>query len=277
MKTPEPILVTDLFPPVLDSLLEVLSGLSAEDWNKPTACALWAVKDVALHLLGGDVGILSRKHDGFAEKTMLSWEELVALINSLNETWVRATRRMSPQLLCDLLKHTGEQVCEYFNSLDLFAIGGPVDWAASDPAPVWLDLAREYTERWLHQQHIRDAVGNPGLKQPKFFAPVLDAFVRALPRTYRTVAANDGTCVGFVITGDSGGSWSLRRQNGAWNLYCQDPGDTEPADASIVIKQEVAWRLFTKGITKAEALAEATLSGDQSLAAKALETVSIIG
>ena len=277
MKTPEPILVTDLFPPVLDSLLEVLSGLTPDDWNKPTACALWSVKDVALHLLGGDVGILSRKRDGFADKSIMSWEELVALIISLIEAWVKATRRMSSPLLCDLLKHTGEQVCGYFKSLDPFAIGGAVDWAAPDPAPVWLDLAREYTERWLHQQHIRDAVGKPGLKQPRFFAPVLDAFVRALPRTYRNVAASDGTGVGFSITGDSGGSWSLLRQNGAWNLYCRVTGDTEPVDAAIIMNQEVAWRLFSKGITKAEALAEATLSGDQSLAAKALETVSIIG
>lgn len=274
MKTPEPILVTDLFPPILDSLLAVLSGLSDEDWNRPTACALWSVKDVASHLLGGDVGILSRKRDAFADNSIISWEELVALVNGLNETWVKTTRRMSPRLLCDLLKHTGEQVCDYFKSLDPFAIGGPVNWAAPDPAPVWLDLAREYTERWLHQQHIRDAIGKPGLREPKFFAPVLDAFVRALPRTYRTVAAKDGTRMALTITGDAGGSWFLLRENGAWNLYCDD---AKPADAAIVMDQDVAWRLFTKGITRTEALSKTTLLGDQSLAAKALETVSIIG
>jgi uncharacterized protein (TIGR03083 family) len=279
MKPPEPIIVTDLFRPVLDSLLDLLSGLSSDDWNKPTACARWSVKDIASHLLGGEIGILSRKRDAYAYSgnNSISWEELVALINSLNDTWVKAASRMSPRVLCELMKLTGEQVCDYFNSLDPYAIGGPVDWAASEPAPVWLDLAREYTERWHHQQQIRDAVGKPGLKEPRFFAPVLDAFVRALPRTYRTVAANDGTRVGLVITGDSGGKWSLLRQNGAWNLDCQDTFNAEPTDASIVMNQEVAWRLFTKGITKTEALAEATLSGDESLAAKALETVSIIG
>jgi uncharacterized protein (TIGR03083 family) len=277
MKTPEPILVADLFPHVLDSLLEVLSGLTAEDWTRPTACALWSVKDVALHLLGGDVGILSRKRDAFGDKSIMSWDDLVALINRLNETWVNATRRISPRLLCGLLKHTGEQVCDYFKSLDPFAIGGAVDWAAPDPAPVWLDLAREYTERWLHQQHIRDAVGKPGLKEPRYFAPVLDAFVRALPRTYRDSGAKDGTRVALTVTGEAGGSWLLLRENAAWNLYCRVTGDIEPVDAAIIMNQEVAWRLFTKGITKAEALAEATLSGDQSFAAKALETVSIIG
>ena len=52
MKPPEPIIVTDLFPEVLGSLVDLLSGLSAEDWNKPTACPRWSVKDIATHLLG---------------------------------------------------------------------------------------------------------------------------------------------------------------------------------------------------------------------------------
>lgn len=275
MKTPEPIIVTNLFPKVLDSLLELLSGLSAEDWNKPTACALWSVKDIATHLLGGHLGILSRKRDGYAYSgdPIQKWDELVALINNLNDIWVKAASRLSPRLLCDLLKLSGEQVCTYFNSLDPYAIGGPVSWAGPERAPVWLDLAREYTEWWHHQQQIRDAVGKPGLKQPRFFAPVLDAFVRALPHTYRNVDAKDGTLIALTISGDSGGRWLLRRETGAWQLYV---GGAQQVDAEVVIDQDVAWRLSTKGITKDEALRQATLGGDQSLGVKALEMVSVI-
>lgn len=275
MKTPEPIIVTDLFPEVLDSLLDLLSGLSAEDWDKSTACSRWSVRDIATHLLGGEVGILSRKRDGnrFSGDPIKQWDELVELINNLNDVWVKAASRLSPRLLCELLKITGEQVCDYFKSLDPYALGGPVDWAGPAPAPVWLDLAREYTERWHHQQQIRDAAGKPGLKEPKFFAPVLDAFVRALPRTYRNVEAIEGTLVALAISGNAGGRWVLSRENGVWSLYVDLP---KPADAEVVIDQDVAWRLFTKGITRAEALGKATLIGDQSLAAKSLEMVSVI-
>jgi uncharacterized protein (TIGR03083 family) len=275
MKPPEPIIVADLFRPTLDSLLELLSGLSADDWNKPTACARWSVKDIASHLLGGEVGILSRKRDGYAYSgnPFISWEELVALINSLNDTWVKASGRISTRMLCELLKLTGEQVCDYFHSLDPYAIGDPVDWASPEPAPVWLDLAREYTERWHHQQQIRDAVGKPGLKEPRFFAPVLDAFVRAMPLTYAEVDSEDATLIALTITGDSGGRWFLLRENGQWNLYIEAAA---PVDAEFVIDQDVAWRLFTKGISKDEALAMVTLIGDESLATKALDMVSVI-
>jgi uncharacterized protein (TIGR03083 family) len=275
MKTPEPILVAHLFPDVLSSLLELLSSLSAEDWKKPTSCSQWSVKDVAAHLLWVDASNLSRKRDSysFVGQPIAGWDQLVALINELNNTWVKATRRLSPRVLCDLLKLIGEHACDYFSSLDPFVLGEPVNWAGPQPAPVWLDLAREHTERWHHQQQIRDAVDKPGLKEPRFFAPVLDAFARALPHTYKDTDAADGVIVALTIAGDSGGRWLLKRENGAWQLYVDD---THRADAEAIIDQDVAWRLFSRGISKDQALAVSTITGDRGLASKALEMVSVI-
>ena len=275
MRPTEPIIVTPLFPEVLDSLLDLLSHLSPEDWDRSTVCPRWSVKDIATHLLGGKLGILSRKRDGYAYSgsPIKQWDELVTLVNNLNDIWVKAASRLSPRMLCDLLKLAGEQVCDYYNSLDPYAIGGPVDWAGPERAPVWLDLAREYTEWWHHQQQIRDAVGKPGLKEPRFFAPVADAFLRALPHTYRSVEARDGTLVAVTISGDSGGRWLLRREQGAWQLYVDG---SQAADAETTIDQETAWRLFTKGISRDEALGAATIAGDRVLASKTLEMVSVI-
>lgn len=274
MKEPGPIIVTELFPQILDELIRLLSSLSAEDWQKPTACPLWSVKDIALHLLGGDMSILSRKRDAYSTGGPINnWRELVALINDINATWVKATRGLSPRLLCDLLRFTGTQVCEYFKSLDPFAIEGAVEWASDKPAPVWLDLAREYTERWHHQQQIRDAVSKPGLKEPLYFAPVLDAFVRALPRTYRDVRANEGALVALTISGESGGRWFILRENDLWTLYLDVA--QEPA-AEVVVDEDLAWRLFTKGVAKEEARKRVKITGDASLALKALDTVSVI-
>jgi uncharacterized protein (TIGR03083 family) len=268
-------LVSDLFPKVLDGLQALLANLSSEDWEGPTACARWSVKDVALHLLGDEVSVLSRKRDAFAPSagSVRNWDELVALINELNERWVIAARRISPRLLCDLLGYVGAQSCAYFKSLDPHATGNPVSWAGPDPAPVWLDLAREYTERWLHQQHIRDAVGKPGFKEPRFFAPVIDAFVRALPYTFRTLESAEGTAVTLAIRGDAGGTWTLLRKRDRWVLYA---GGLAAADARVTIDQETAWRLFTRGIGLPEALARVILAGNEALGRKVLDTVSVI-
>jgi uncharacterized protein (TIGR03083 family) len=260
---------------VLDALLDVLASLAPADWELPTACAGWSVHDVALHLLGDDVGMLSSRRDGYRTggSSIAGWDELVALINDQNARWVQATRWISPQLLADLLRLTGEQVAAYFQSLDPYALGVSVDWAGPEPAPVWLDLAREYTERWHHQQHIRDAVEKPGLMGPRYLAPALDAFVRALPHTYRHVQAEEGALVGLTIAGESGGQWFLLRERGEWRLYVEA---TRPPQTEVVVDQDLAWRLFTKGISKDQALAKVTVKGDPLLGARMLEVVSII-
>ena len=274
MKDPQPIIVNHLFAGVLDSLVELLASLDSGQWSRPTSCSKWSVKDVALHLLGGEVGILSRQRDAhLIGPSVQSWDQLVALINDLNSLWVEATRRISPRLLCDLLKHTGEQSCEYFSSLDPFAIGGPVDWAGPERAPVWLDIAREYTERWHHQQQIRDAVARPGLKEPRFLAPVLDTFVRALPHTYRRVGAEEGTIVQLTITGESGGEWFIRREAKRWKLYV---GQSNSPSSEVTVDQEDAWRLFTRGLSSETASARIAISGDKDLARHAVGMVSVI-
>jgi uncharacterized protein (TIGR03083 family) len=275
MVRPKPILVAHLFPELLEGLLGLLSSLSAEEWAMPTACGSWSVKEVALHLLGVEVGNLSRRRDGFSPpaRAVGDRDALVNLVNRLNETWVDATRRISPRLLCDLLRFTGEQVCDYFQSLDPYRQGKPVSWAGPDPAPVWLDIAREYTERWHHQQHIRDAVGKPGFKEPVFFAPVLDAFVRGLPHAFREVDAADGTVVTLSISGESGGQWSLLREGGRWSLYLGTSGEPH---SQVIMEEDAAWRLFTKGLDREQGRARTTIRGEQTLGLNVLDMVSII-
>jgi uncharacterized protein (TIGR03083 family) len=65
----EVVVVTHLFAPERASLLELLSSLSAGQWQSATVCPGWSVKDVALHLLGGDIDLLSRRRDGAAQPT----------------------------------------------------------------------------------------------------------------------------------------------------------------------------------------------------------------
>ncbi len=275
LEKPEPVLVADLFREILDSLLALLRGLEPAEWERPTAAAGWTVKDVAAHLLGDDVGILSRRRDGYRKPSpsLDSWDELVAWLNARNEEWVRVNRRLSPPLLCDLLQLTGEQASAYFRSLAPVATGGAVSWAGPEPAPVWLDVAREFTERWHHQQHIRDAVGKPGLTEPRYLGPVLATFVHALPRTLTAVVAPEGTRVTLKIVGPAGGSWTVVREDERWVLY---HGAAPEPDAEVELPEDAAWRLFTKGLSSGNARSRAVLRGDEALGGKLLETISII-
>lgn len=280
MQPLKPIDVRPLFPGERTALLDLLGDLSVGEWAASTICPGWSVKEVALHLLGDDIGRLSGGRDSFPNPSfaarvedLAQWDGLLAAIDRQNATWVAATRRISPPLLIELLRFTGELTEAYFGQFDIEAIGRAVDWAGPEPAPIWLDVAREYTERWVHQQQIRDAVGRPGLKERRWFGPVLETFVHGLRRALRDAIAPSGTVVRLIVTGDAGGEWIALRSEEMWWLGSDPP---LAAAATVEIDQEIAWRLFTRGISKEEARWQATINGDAALADRVLDTVSII-
>ncbi len=272
----EPILTVDLFPPLSRELLALLRRLGPHDWARSTPCPGWSVKDVAAHLLGGSLSRTSAGSDAPVAPSTLSYTELVNFIDRENAEWVRAGRRISPDLLIEYLALADEQLYQHFKALPPDAPARiAVSWAGDQESPVWFDVAREYTEKWLHQQHIREAVGQPLLIGRRWLFPVLDTFMRALPRTYRPVAAPEGTLVTFHILGEAGGDWTLRRQVGAWALF-SGAADAEPPAARALLDQDLAWRLFTKSISPALARPHLHIEGDEALAAPILNMVSIM-
>jgi uncharacterized protein (TIGR03083 family) len=270
----QPVIVAHLFPEMRAELLRILGSLTDQQWEQPTVCEGWTVRDVALHLLGDDVGFLSglRDRDGqYGEFDR--WEDLVAFINAQNDLWVRAARRISRRLLIALLGVTGPQCHDYIASLDPYEPAGPVGWTGNDSDPTWLHIAREFTEHWMHHQHICEAVGITSLKDRRYRQPVLSTFVYALPHTYRQTAAPVDTLVRFQITGEGGGEWHLIRQPEAWRLYAGS--DHTPA-STVILDDDTAWRLFTRGLDRDEIRQRAVIEGDTALGAVALTGVAII-
>lgn|GEM_PF-5467672 len=125
MDRPRPVFTAQLFPSLLAGLLDLLAELSPGEWERAIPRKSWSVREVAIHLLGGDIGVLSRERDRFPAATAIarSKEELVKALEVFNDTWVSAGRRISPVLLCNLLQFTGEQVTSYVTSLDPYALG----------------------------------------------------------------------------------------------------------------------------------------------------------
>lgn len=275
MNPVEPIQTVDLFPPLSQELLSVLRTLSAAEWAMPTVCGPWTVKDVAAHLLGGSISRLWDDDSRILDDTspVETYGSLLALINKNNDEWVAAARRISPRLLVEFLEMTDRQLYEHFRALDGDQSGVWVAWAGEDVSPNWFDIAREYTEKWLHQQHIREAVGKPLLASRQWLYPVLDTFLRGLPHAYRTVEADEGTSVCVRIMGKAGGDWSLRREGAAWRLYA---GADPKAVSTVSITQDAAWRLFTKGVRREDIVGEVQITGDGVIGAQTLELVSIM-
>jgi uncharacterized protein (TIGR03083 family) len=276
-QNPGPILTAHLFPKIESMLIQLLRSLTREEWNARTVSPKWRVKDVAAHLLDTQLRKLSIARDRYASESpaINSSFDLGAFINRLNEEGVTFYGRLSPVVLISLMELASRESAAYHQSLDPFSPAEfNVSWAGEEVSLNWFDTARELTERWHHQQQIRLAVNRPGIMTPELYHPVLDCFMRALPCTYRDVPAVPATLLRFDVSGECGGTWWLFRDGHTWRLVADSSGEVV---SRITIPQEIAWRIFTKGIDRRSAEAEISVEGDHKLGLHILSMKAIVG
>jgi uncharacterized protein (TIGR03083 family) len=271
-----PIPTLHLFLPLDQKLIELLKSLSPEDWKKPTMAKLWTVKDVAAHLLDGNFRdlALSQNYIGDPPSPIQSYRDLVDYLNRLNADWVRAMKRVSPNTIIELLEVTQQPVIDYYHSLDLEAPAVfSVSWAGEQKSQNWFHIAREYTERWHHQQQIREAVGKEGIIDKEFFSPLINTFMMALPYTYRHTTAADGTVISVRVNDPSFEEWRITSHHQQWNFTSQINGMPH---TTVEMNGDTAWKLFTKALPESVASEKIKISGNQELGKPIFKMTSVM-
>lgn len=275
-----PIFVAELFPQITRHLLDLLRSLPPDEWHLPTLSSRRTVKDIASHLLDGSLRRLSMQRDGYRapDRGPRPAEPLLALLNRLNDEWEIATRRLSPKVLVDLIEGADRELAELFSSLGPFGPAiFPVAWAGESESQNWLDVARDYTEKWHHTQQIFDATGRPStIMTRKLGYPCFDIFMRALPFTFQEVTASTGAVVELCVEGEAGGRWFVERRDAGWT---QMPQGSRAPSAIVNMDQDMAWKVLTKRRNR-EAIRRQfpriTITGDEALGSHLLDMVSVM-
>jgi uncharacterized protein (TIGR03083 family) len=246
--------VRTLFAPLHGELIALLRRLPDDAWQRPTLAPAWSVRDVAAHLLDGDLRKLSAHRDGHL--LPMDAPDVLTLINALNASGVAYAARLSPRLLTDLLEVSGRWVTELVESLDpdgqaLF----PVAWAGEAESRNWMDTGREYTERWHHQMQIRDAAGEPLLLDDRWFVPLLWFSLHALPPRIGDAALNIDV---------DGLRWSIANR-------AVHEGFAPDANATLHMDRDTAWRMLYNAPFRG-----VRIEGDEALARRALTARSVM-
>jgi hypothetical protein len=238
----------------------------------------WTVKDIVAHILDGDLRRLSMHRDGYfqasTDPSPEGYNDLVAYLNDLNATWNQATGRLSPRVLTDLLEWSGPQVANFFASLDS---GGPalwpVAWAGQEQSANWMDIGRDYTEKWHHQAQIRDAVGATPIMERRWLYPVIALSMYALPHAFRSIDAATGDAVSIIIEGEAGGRWFMLRDEREWSIK---EGEVANPRLSVRMDADTAWRLFFNGLSAQDTGRRVITEGDAQLRATFLSTRAVM-
>jgi len=261
-----PIPTLHLFPTLDNKLIDLLSSLTPAEWQLRTIVPNWGVIDIAAHLLDGNIRSLSMLRDDYHGETsgeINDYKDLVSYLNRLNADWVQAMKRVSPTMLIELLKLTGKPYIDFLGSLDPWVISKfSVAWAGEQESYNWFHIAREYTEKWHHQQQIRLAIGQEQeLYSNELYHPYLETSMRALPHHYRDVKGVEGEMIRFTITG-GGGDWYLYHNDEKWIQVI----DYElEAVCKVEIPGNLAWRLFTNTTINNEIINQVSITGRQEL------------
>lgn len=256
--------ILPLFPRLNSSLISLLTGLDERQWEMNTLCKQWKVKDIAAHLLDGALRRLSLGRDSYSSNSgnPESNQNLLVYLNALNAEWVNAYKRVSPQILIEQLQLAQEQLHQYLSKLDPDGTAiFPVSWAGEAVSTNRFDIAREYTERWLHQQQIRQSLGADSILEPDLYHPFLQICMQALPYHFQSVETSVDSLVRVEIVGDSGGVWSIICNGKTWEFT----ESSVEASSHVYIDQNIAWMLFSKGIEVHQASQYWQVIGDQNL------------
>ena len=254
----------------------------------------WTVKDIAAHLLDTQQRQLSRIRGEPIQSgpAIRSHADLVAWINRLNADGINRCRALEPPDLIALMEEGATTVADYYQSLDPFEDAPfPVSWAGETRSPNWFHLAREFTERWHHQQQIRLATGTrrhmnvssiircssascARCRSRSATRPVRPARLRA--STSPVIAADPGICF------TAASSRPMTRQGPMTVLHPADIGggwsaavEGQPA-SETTIPQEIAWRVFTRGILREQAARQVRVDGDADLGYHVLDAIAIV-
>ena len=277
MTAPGPIDTAPLFAPLHGELIGLLRSLSDDEWLRPTIAPGWRVRDVAAHLLDGDLRYVAVYRDGYLmplKAPIASPADLSRLVNDLNATGVAHAARLSPRQLVELLELSGRWVIELVSVLPLHGKAiWSVSWAGEEESENWMDVGRQYTERWHHQMQIRDATGRPLLLDPQWIDPLLDICVRALPVAYGDVPAPAGTAVRLQVDATQPRAWLLVHDGTRWSIVHDDD---RAAACTIQLAADTAWRLLFNALEPNRARAAMRISGDERLAEPLLHARSVI-
>jgi len=263
--------VLDIYPALLDELLDTLQSLSESKWESKTLLPSWRIKDIAAHIASGAIRKLSaiRNNEPSEVSEPMDYESLVTRINENNEKWVGLLRNLHFSLIIDLLTRYYGELIEEFKIMDPYATAvHGVAWAGELKSENWFDIAREYTELWHHQMQIKNAIGDAALLGDEYYKPFIDTCFRALPYHFRKMGEQIDFDLLIEIAGMNGGKYLLLCENSIFRIKeNEEPENTQDINTSIHVTKDVLWKLLTNAAELEEIKDGISIDGNYEIGA----------
>lgn len=142
---------------VWDSMARLCAGLIADEWQLPTDCPGWTVKDQLAHVTGTESSLAGQPTPDLADRPSHVHNDLGAF----NEAWVEHFRDVpAAQLMTQFTTITDQRLRDLRSKSD-----EELDEQTASPVgtvPYHEFMRVRVMDCWVHEQDIRTATGRPG-------------------------------------------------------------------------------------------------------------------
>ena len=265
---------------VVDDLVEVWSsfataceGIRPIEWDLPTDCPGWSVKDQLAHVIGVERMVMG---DEAPPPLARVPDHVRNEFAALNEPWIEARRPVpGPEVLAEFVAVTDRRARE-LRALapERFDVIG---WSPVGEVPYREFLVTRVLDAWAHEQDVRRALGRPGGRNGAGESAVLDRCSTTMAYVVgKRVGPPDGSSVRLVVTGVLGRRFTVVMAAGRASVDPAD-GPDEPT-TTVTLDQDVFWRLGFGRVDAGRVLAagEVQVEGDVALGHRVLESMAFM-
>ena len=247
----------------LDRFLALVTTLSDDDWEKPTACTLWNVQQILAHVTGAAASYArwaEFKRQGNPKIQQPYRASGLSILDSINKIQVDDRASATPAELIEELRTVGPRAITTRERLPglLRAIRVPLPALGIVPIGYLTDLI--YTrDMWMHRLDLCRATQREMVMTPEHDGRIVALVVRDLAK--KLSAKLRITSIVYHLSGNAGGTWQL--------------GANVPPSATIHL-DVLDFNLIASGrLTPEEALSRASIEGDSALAREALKYTNV--
>lgn len=198
--------LVDAFEHTVQAIIDLGQTCAAADFDTPTECPGWSVKDQFSHVVGVETWL----DGGRAPRlTLQPLEHVSAGVGEFNELWVEERRGLEGP---DVVGELEDVLVSRMTALHDPALTPETTMRGiTGPGPAGKVMRFRLVDVWCHEQDIRTALGRPGDLDSAGAAAFVGVIFAALPKIVaRDVAVEPGHTVILDVTGPVVGRAGVR-------------------------------------------------------------------
>ena len=247
----------------LERFLALVTALSDDEWEKPTACTLWNVRQILAHVTGAAASYARwsefKRQNSFKAQRPYRASGL-SFLESLNQIQVDDRTSATPEALIDELQTVGPRAIATRTRLPVLlrVIRVPLPALGIVPVGYLTDLI--YTrDMWMHRLDLCRATQREMVLTPEHDGRIVALVMRDVAK--KLAATLRKKSIAYHLSGRVGGTWQL---------------GAEVSPAATIQLDVLDFNLVASGrLTPEEAWSCVSLEGDTALAREALNHTNV--